>query len=78
MSNGTAILEAATWRDARDAVAVGDGGTIVASTDDGASWQVQHCATTGDLESVACATPTRAWIVGTGDRAFATVDGGRH
>ena len=64
--------------------AVGNNGTILATTDGGTHWLKQPSGTTYQLRSVAFADPRHGWVVGslfsdtkTASAIFATSDGGR-
>ena len=57
--------------------AVGEGGTIVATADAGATWKPQASATTNRLHSVTfSADGQRGWAVGDGGTIVATADAG--
>ncbi len=56
--------------------AVGDGGVIVTSSDQGATWTARTSGITGDLAGVAFADATHGWAVGDGGTIIATTDGG--
>ena len=74
----TPPLDDAAWRDASDAVAVGDGGTILLSSDGGADWTAptSPSPTTNALDSVVFADPEHGWAVGSAGTVVATTDGG--
>lgn len=58
--------------------AVGEGGTILATTDAGRSWQAQASGTSQDLSSVTfLADGQRGWAVGTVGTILTTTDAGR-
>ncbi len=56
--------------------AVGAGGVILVSQNEGASWTPQTSGTTSDLRGVAFADATHGWAVGAGGMILATSDGG--
>jgi len=55
---------------------VGGSGTILATTDGGATWKAQNSGTTVILIGVALANATDGWAVGTGGIIVATTTGG--
>ena len=58
---------------------VGDGGTILATTDGGASWTAQASNSREDLKGIAMnADLQRGWVVGFGGTILATTDGGKN
>lgn len=60
-------------------LAVGEGGTVLATTDGGESWSAQDSTVTSTLYSVYCdARCERAWAVGSGGTILSTSDGGKH
>ena len=59
-----------------DAWAVGNGGTIVATTNDGATWAPQTSGVKSDLLSVVFISTSNGWAVGTGGVILHTTDGG--
>lgn len=56
--------------------AVGTGGTILKTTDGGASWTAQVSGTSATLYAVHFVDPLRGWVVGAGGTILATRDGG--
>jgi photosystem II stability/assembly factor-like uncharacterized protein len=76
----TAVMPSAS---ARYAWAVGDHGTILATTDGGAHWVARHSGTTDRLVGITFADTKHGWAVGEDDRTWsglviATRDGGAH
>ena len=69
------ILTGVTFSDATHGWAVGQGGTILATTDGGA-WRAQSSGTTATLYAVAFPDAAHGWAVGYGGRIFATTSGG--
>ncbi len=57
-------------------VVVGDGGTVLTTSDAGASWAIRPGGTTSDLRSVWFTSRTVGWAVGTGGVLMTTTDGG--
>jgi photosystem II stability/assembly factor-like uncharacterized protein len=62
--------------DANTAVAVGVGGTILRSTNGGATWSVQTSGTAVDLHAVWFIDALTGWVVGTAGTILHTDDGG--
>lgn len=62
--------------DADHAWAVGRDGTIIASTDGGASWAPQTSGTTQDLVCVAFSDASNGWAAGAAGTVLRTTDGG--
>ncbi|TCO81753.1 photosystem II stability/assembly factor-like uncharacterized protein [Plasticicumulans lactativorans] len=62
--------------DGRSGWAVGDGGTIVATADGGASWRAQASGTPVGLRSVHFVDARHGWAVGLEGTIVATADGG--
>jgi len=56
--------------------AVGDQGTILATTDAGVTWTRQNSSYGGSLSSISCPTPTTCFAAGNQDGIVATTDGG--
>jgi photosystem II stability/assembly factor-like uncharacterized protein len=56
--------------------AVGEAGTILATTDGGVTWQVQRSGTQNRLEKVAFADTQNGWVLGTYGEVLRTADGG--
>ncbi|MBU4442128.1 MAG: hypothetical protein KJ602_06715, partial [Actinobacteria bacterium] len=56
--------------------AVGDGGTIISTTDGGSTWAAQTSTTTENLSGVSATSATVAWAVGAGGTIVNTTDGG--
>ncbi len=57
--------------------AVGDGGTILATTNKGSTWLPETSTTTQNLLAVTFADATHGWAVGEGGTILATTDGGK-
>ncbi len=73
----SADLHAVFFVDARRGWAVGYGGTVIATTDGGASWQPQASGTQAWLTSITfTADGQRGWAVGGDGAVIATTDGG--
>ena len=77
----TGSVQAVTFTDATHGWAVGASGTILATTDGGATWSAQdsgHTAvgTRADLYAVAFIDATHCWAVGTDGTILATTNGG--
>jgi len=70
-----AILFSVSAADADTAWAVGLGGTILKTTDGGATWRPQDSGVTNNLLAVAAASPQVAWAGGE-EALLLTVDGG--
>ena len=58
-------------------VAVGDGGTLLRSTDGGRTWRRQPSGTAYALNRVACLSPSTCVAVGGGGTLLRSTDGGR-
>ena len=69
-------LDGVYTSDATHAWVVGESGTILATTDGGATWSKQSSGTTEWLLSVAFVDSTHGWAVGFGGTILATTDGG--
>ena len=69
-------LAGVAFTDATHGWAVGDGGTILATTDGGATWSAQSSGTTVDLGAVAFTDATHGWAVGDGGTILVTANGG--
>jgi len=69
-------LGAVSFADAQRGWAVGGAGTVVRTTDGGATWQRLPAATAAGLTSVAFADPARGCAVGFGGTIVQTLDGG--
>lgn len=54
----------------------GDNGTILKTTDGGATWTSQNSGTTAKLNGVSAVTGASAWAVGDGGVIIRTIDGG--
>jgi photosystem II stability/assembly factor-like uncharacterized protein len=67
--NGLALLSAT------EAVAVGDGGTLIATADGGLTWRSLDGGTGADLRAVHFVTPRSGWAVGAGGTLLHTTDG---
>jgi photosystem II stability/assembly factor-like uncharacterized protein len=75
-SGTTNHLRGVSFPDATHGWAVGDNGTIVATSDGGATWIPQASGTTSNLRAVSFPDATHGWAVGVGDTIVATSDGG--
>ena len=64
------------FADATHGWAVGDAGTIVATTDGSATWTAQNSGTTNALSGVAFSDSDHGWAVGQYGTIIATTDGG--
>ncbi len=78
---GTSNLTAVAFANASHGWAVGDDGTILATTDGGTTWKAQNSGTTDDLTAVAFPNATDGWAVGDDSNTgtaliLATTDGG--
>ncbi len=78
---GTSDLTAVAFANTSDGWAVGDDGTILATTDGGATWNAQNSGTMDDLTAVAFPNATDGWAVGDDSNTgtgliLATTDGG--
>ena len=62
--------------DATHAWAVGEAGTILATTDGGVTWSAQGSGSSADLHGVAFSDAAHGWVVGDGGTILATTDGG--
>ena len=62
--------------DATHAWAVGEAGTILATTDGGDTWSAQGSGSSADLHGVAFSDAAHGWVVGDGGTILATTDGG--
>ena len=74
-------LNGVAFPDATHGWAVGDQGTILATSDGGATWSAQSSGTTAYLTAVAFADASHGWVVGTNSSEgnsviLATSDGG--
>ncbi|MHB1508068.1 MAG: putative Ig domain-containing protein [Acidimicrobiales bacterium] len=58
-----------------NAWAVGDHGTILATTSNGSSWSVDNSGTTQTLYGISCPTTSTCWAVGAGGTVLATTNG---
>jgi len=78
-SGTTASLRGLSVVDARTAWASGTGGTVVHTTDGGASWRVDSIpgAATLDLRAIHARGPRVAHVAATAGRIYRTTDGGR-
>ena len=75
-SGTTSWLMAVSFVDASHGWAVGTGGTILATSDGGATWTAQRSGTSQALEGVAFVDASHGWAVGTGGTILATTNGG--
>jgi photosystem II stability/assembly factor-like uncharacterized protein len=69
-------LHAVHFLDTNIGYAVGELGSIFATTDGGATWTEQVSGTGSELSSVYAVTPDTAWAVGVNGLALVTIDGG--
>ena len=72
----TDALNAISFPDAMHGWAVGDNGTILATTDGGATWNAQTTGTAESFNAVSFPDATHGWVVGSGTNILATTDGG--
>lgn len=70
-------LSAVAFSDGSAGWAVGDAGTLLSTTDGGATWVSHAAATRADLNAVDFAGTATGWAVGDGGVAVRTTDGGR-
>ncbi|RMH31265.1 MAG: hypothetical protein D6690_16970 [Nitrospirae bacterium] len=70
------MLFSVTFVSPRQGWAVGDEGTILATTDGGATWQAQRSGTKAWLSSVAFVSPCQGWAAGENGTILTTADGG--
>jgi photosystem II stability/assembly factor-like uncharacterized protein len=75
MSGTTWHLHDVDFADATHGWAVGNNGTIVATTD-GATWKSQNSGTTKHLQAVDFVSATTGWAVGDGGTILTTTNGG--
>jgi photosystem II stability/assembly factor-like uncharacterized protein len=73
---GSSQLRAVTCKDVNRCWAVGQTGTILATTDGGGHWQSQLSLTPSTLNGVSCQSTTRCWAVGDNGTIVTTTDGG--
>src|SRR5215831_19484521 len=71
----TANLNAISFVDANTGTAVGGGGTILHTTDGGATWTPQSSGTTFWLHGVSFLDTNTGWAVGDGGTILHTTDG---
>lgn len=57
---------------------VGDGGSILRTTDQGHSWSRQSSGVKQSLKSIKCTTESRCWVVGEAGVILSTRDAGEH
>jgi photosystem II stability/assembly factor-like uncharacterized protein len=74
--DGDVALRQISFADATHGWAVGDKGTILASSDGGATWQARPSGTENSLNGVHFADASRGWAVGYNGTILATSDGG--
>ena len=72
----TGSVQAVTFTDATHGWAVGASGTILATTDGGATWRKQTSGTTANLSAVTFPDATHGWVVDDNGTILATTDGG--
>ena len=70
------VLEAVSYADADHGWAVGGAGTIIATTDGGATWKGQVSHTRAELKDVTFTDAAHGWAVGYSGTILATKDGG--
>jgi photosystem II stability/assembly factor-like uncharacterized protein len=70
-------LRAIESTDGASAWAVGDGGTILHTTSEGATWTVQSTPTTATLRAVSFSDGRHGWAAGENGTVLGTTDGGR-
>ena len=71
-------LKGVAFVDATHGWAVGDAGTILATSDGGGTWTAQYAGTTADLYGVCFHDASDGWAVGTGGTILTTSDSGAH
>lgn len=77
LDSGTgADLHGVCFGDATTGWAIGDAGTILATSDGGDSWLPQTSGTSATLLDISCTDSQQAWVVGSGGSIRATSDGG--
>jgi photosystem II stability/assembly factor-like uncharacterized protein len=69
------VLRGVFFTDASNGWAVGDGGTILYSSNGGASWSQQTSNTTNELDDVYFTSSTTGWAVGKSGTIVQTTDG---
>ncbi|MBN2031528.1 T9SS type A sorting domain-containing protein [bacterium] len=62
--------------DANTAIAVGDGGTIMKTSDGGSNWDLLNSGTNDDLNAVCFVSQNTGWVVGDNNTVLKTTDGG--
>jgi photosystem II stability/assembly factor-like uncharacterized protein len=77
LRHGLPALDDVDMVDARYGWAVGGAGTILRTTDGGATWQPQDSGFQGFLAGVCALDRQRAWAAGAGGTILRTTDGGR-
>lgn len=77
LRHGLPALDGVDMVDAECGWAVGGAGTILHTTDGGATWQAQESGFGGFLAGVCALDRRRAWVAGAGGTILRTVDGGR-
>ena len=60
-----------------DGWAIGEAGTLLATSDGGVHWRGVDCGTSEDLFAVTFSDKLHGWLLG-GDEVIRTVDGGKH
>jgi photosystem II stability/assembly factor-like uncharacterized protein len=75
-SSGRATLSAMAFADAQHGWVVGEGGTIMATTDGGTTWVVEEPGTRQWLHGVAATGPQSAWVAGENGAILHTTNGG--
>ena len=72
----TAGLTSVDFVNANTGWAVGDGGTVIHTTDGGTTWAAQSAPTSATLTSVRFTGASKGWAVGDGGSVLHTTDGG--
>jgi len=75
-SSVTVRLTAVAFPTARTCFATGDGGTIIGTTDGGATWRAQTSGTAFNLPGIACTDARTCYAVGIAGTIVTTTDGG--
>ncbi len=77
-SGTTKNLQGVFFTDAYHGIVVGDGGTILRTTNGGLLWSIQYSGVTQNIRSVAFADSGNGIAVGDGGIILRTTDGGNH
>ena len=78
INSGTEPLRGVHFAGPETGWAVGANGTILATSDGGATWTAQNSGTDNALSGFACADARCGWAVGANGTILATRDGGAH